>query len=68
MCQDTVPPPDPILAVIEQFLAASEMSATAFGMAAANDPALVHDLRQGRELRRATRARVEEFIAAALAE
>lgn len=65
MCYDDT---DPILIAIEQFLRASGMSASAFGVAAGGDPGLVHDLRNGRELRRATRARIREFINAALAD
>ena len=61
-------PPDPLLTSIDLFLRASGMSPTAFGVAVANDPALVHDLRAGREPRRATRCRIERFINAALAE
>jgi hypothetical protein len=44
------------------------MSASAFGMEALGDPALVYEMRQGREPRRATRARIREFINAALAD
>jgi hypothetical protein len=60
--------PDATLAVIEQFLKATGMSASAFGMEALGDPALVYEMRQGREPRRATRARIREFINAALAD
>ena len=54
---------DPLLGDIEQYLSDSGMSATAFGVATVNDPALVRDLRAGREPRRATRCRIREFLA-----
>lgn len=57
--------PDPILAVIEQFLEEVGMTPTAFGQKALRDPTLVHELRRGRECKRATRARIAEFIEAA---
>lgn len=56
--------PDPVLAEVERFLRASQMTATAFGRRAVNDPTLVHELRRGRELRRATRLRIHQFIQA----
>jgi 2,4-dienoyl-CoA reductase-like NADH-dependent reductase (Old Yellow Enzyme family) len=55
-------PPDPLLSAVEKFLEASQMTATAFGQQALNDPAFVHELRRGRECKRATRARTYEFI------
>jgi hypothetical protein len=55
---------DPLLRDIERYLSDSGMSATAFGLAAVNDPALIYDLRNGREPRRATRCRIREFLAA----
>ena len=64
MCYDDPPFPDPLIAAVERFLTASGMSATAFGRAAARDPALVHDMRAGRDLRWSTRARIKAFIAA----
>lgn len=54
--------PDPILSQIEQFLSRSGMTPTAFGSRALNDPTLVHELRRGRECKRATRTRIAEFI------
>lgn len=54
--------PDPVLSEIEAFLENSGMTPTAFGQRALNDPTLVHELRQGRECKRATRARIMEFI------
>ncbi|GAA4478487.1 hypothetical protein [Gluconacetobacter asukensis] len=50
--------PDPLLGVIERFLTESGLSATAFGVLAMNDPRFVHEMRAGREVRRATRVRV----------
>jgi len=48
---------------IERFLRATEIAPTRFGRLALNDPRLVDDLRNGRQLRAATVARVEAFIA-----
>jgi len=48
---------------IERFLRATNMSATRFGRLAINDPRLVRDLRNGRELRRHTATRIERFLA-----
>jgi hypothetical protein len=58
---------DPILEEVEAFLAESAMTPTAFGMRALNDPTFVHELRRGRECKRITRARVQEFIKSELA-
>ncbi len=60
--------PDPVLATVEKFLQASQMTATAFGQRALNDPTLVHELRRGRECKRATRARIVAFIESARTE
>lgn len=49
---------------IEKFLRRTKMPATKFGRLALGDPRLVHDLRNGRELRAPTAARVEAFLAA----
>jgi len=49
---------------IEKFLRRTHMPATKFGRLALGDPRLVHDLRNGRELRPPTAARVEAFLAA----
>ncbi len=49
---------------IEKFLRRTAMPATKFGRLAANDPRLVQDLRNGRELRAPTAARLEAFLAA----
>lgn len=59
--------PDPILLSIEDFLLANDMTATAFGKRAAADPMLVHDIRLGREVRKATRLRIQTFLSAAAA-
>jgi len=48
---------------IERFLRATNMPETRFGRLAINDPRLVRDLRNGRELRRRTAARIERFLA-----
>lgn len=56
-------PPDPLLAEVEQFLAAIGMTPTRFGVEAVNDPTLVHEMRRGRECKRATRSRILDFIA-----
>jgi hypothetical protein len=50
---------------IERFLKVHSMPQTKFGRLAVNDPRLIGDLRNGRELRSATRARVEAFMARA---
>lgn len=49
---------------IEQFLRRADMSATKFGRLAVGDPRLVLDLRNGREPRPSTVARLEAFLAA----
>lgn len=54
--------PDQTLEAVEQFLAASGMTPTSFGVRSVNDPTLVHELRRGRECRKATRLRIVEFI------
>ncbi len=53
---------DPTLAAVETFLTESGMTPTAFGVQALNDPTLVPELRKGRECKRATRARIMDFI------
>lgn len=55
--------PIPLTDQIEAFLGKSGMSATAFGIQAASDPTLVHEMRKGRECKRAIRTRIAEFIA-----
>lgn len=59
---ERAPDPDPILAEIESFLEVSSITPTAFGVRALNDPTLVRELRAGRECKRATRAKIQEFI------
>lgn len=59
---DTETAIDPILPDVERFLQAAQMTATAFGVRALNDPTLVHELRNGRECKRRTRARIRQFI------
>ena len=49
---------------IEKFLRRTNMPATKFGKLAIGDPRLVRDLRNGRELRPLTEARLEAFLAA----
>jgi len=48
---------------IERFLRASGMPETRFGRLAVRDPRLVGDLRNGRQPRAGTVARIEAFIA-----
>jgi len=50
---------------IERFLRASGMPPTTFGRRAINDPQLIVDLRNGRQLRPGTVARIEAFISGA---
>jgi hypothetical protein len=54
--------PDPLLIAIEAYLSETGISQTAFGYYSVNDPALVSDMRRGREPRRAVRERVLAFI------
>lgn len=56
---------DPVLAEVEAFLDAQQMTATAFGVKCLGDPTFVHELRGGRECKRATVARVRAFIVSA---
>ena len=53
---------DPILEIVEEFLAATGISPSRFGTIALGDPGFVFDLRSGREVRRATRDRVIQHI------
>jgi hypothetical protein len=55
----------PLVARIEAYLKRTRSSATRFGREAARDPRLVHDLRCGRRVRRATARRIEAFLDAA---
>lgn len=54
---------DPVLAEVESFLTETGKTATAFGYDALRDPTLVHELRKGRECKRATRERIRQYIA-----
>ncbi len=56
------PDTDPVLAEVETFISATGITPTAFGVKALNDPTLVHEMRKGRECKRATRAKIREFI------
>lgn len=47
---------------IEAFLKANEMSATAFGTQALNDPPFVAQLRAGRDVKMSTVERVRAFM------
>lgn len=47
---------------IENFLEREAMPPTRFGRDAVNDPRLVFDLRNGRELRDATIARIQAWL------
>lgn len=48
---------------IEKFLRRTKMPASKFGRLSVNDPRLVHDLRNGRELGMRIAARIEAFLA-----
>ncbi len=48
---------------VEKFLRRTAMPPTRFGRLAAGDPRLVADLRNGRELRARTAARLRAFMA-----
>jgi 2,4-dienoyl-CoA reductase-like NADH-dependent reductase (Old Yellow Enzyme family) len=52
-----------VLREIEVFLRTQDMPPCRFGRAAARDPRLVRDLRNGRELRPATARRLRQFMA-----
>lgn len=52
-----------ILGKVERYLRKHSLPATKFGRLAVRDPRLVGDLRNGRELRAKTLARVEAFLA-----
>jgi hypothetical protein len=47
---------------IESFMRMKQVPPTRFGREAVNDPRLVFDLRQGREMNKRTRGRVEAYI------
>lgn len=50
------------LETVETFMKAKEMSATTFGILSNKEPNLVFTLREGRECREETQARVLDFI------
>ena len=52
-----------LLAEIQSFLDASKMAPTTFGALALNDPSFVRQIEEGRECRRATVAKVQDFMA-----
>lgn len=51
-----------MLALVRGYLKLTGLPETLFGRLAINDPRLIQDMRRGRELRPATRARIESFI------
>lgn len=53
---------DPLLSDIEAFLDKHLIGETIFGRNAAKDTHLVYDLRKGRQLRRALRAKIEGYM------
>lgn len=63
----STPRPDPLRARVEDYLALTETTAGTFGRAAAGDFGLVRKLRAGERVDPSTAARVERYIAAALA-
>lgn len=55
-----------LLAKIEIFMRTKHIPPTRFGREAVNDPRLVFDLRQGREMGQRMRGRVEAYLKGAL--
>ncbi len=53
-----------LLLEIEAFLASSGLSAAAFGIQAVRDPAIVYDIRKGKNPRLDTADRLRDFMAA----
>lgn len=51
-----------LLDAIERFLLERDITPTGFGRLALHDPNFVFDLRAGREVRRATRQKVSDFM------
>jgi hypothetical protein len=51
-----------LLGRIERYMRARGISPSRFGREAANDPGLVRDLRNGRELRRTTQVRLARYL------
>lgn len=54
-----------LISSIEDALTRRGMSATAFGRAISNDSMLLADLKDGREVRRSVRERIQAFISGA---
>ena len=52
-----------LLPRIDRFLRQTQMPPTTFGRRAVNDPRLLGDLRNGRQLGRRVTARIERFLA-----
>ena len=53
---------DPLLVAIEKHMEDKDVTATQFGISAVSDPKLVFDLREGRELRRATTEKIVNYM------
>jgi 2,4-dienoyl-CoA reductase-like NADH-dependent reductase (Old Yellow Enzyme family) len=51
-----------LLQQIEKYMRRTGVSATRFGREVARDPRLVHDLRNGREIREAMANRVRDYL------
>ena len=51
-----------LLAVVEQYLLATGTAPATFGLAAANAPGFVYELRKGRRLRQATAERMLAYM------
>ncbi len=52
-----------LLSRIDRYLRQTEMPPTKFGRCAVNDPRLIGDLRNGRQLGARVTARIERFLA-----
>lgn len=50
------------LNLIEEFLQSYQIPPTTFGILSVNSPSLVFDLKEGRECREATQAKILKFI------
>ena len=57
-----IAPGTTLLGKVEEYLAKSGLNESMFGMRAIGDPNLVQQMREGRELREKTKARVISFI------
>jgi hypothetical protein len=53
-----------VLARVQRYLKSTGLPPTLFGRLVVNDPRLVGDMRNGRELGKVIRARIEAYIAA----